>query len=84
MNKEVGKVYNNNRTYILYTGPGTSDKTFSGVVVRQDDKTSEHQVGSYSTSWTENVFKETDESIVIDNKTWRERFILDDHSKNIF
>ena len=41
MTKEVGKVYNSNRTYVLYTGPGSSDKTFSGVVVRQEDETSE-------------------------------------------
>lgn len=73
MNKQIGMVYNNNRTYILYTGPGTSDKTFSGVVVRQDDKFSDHQVGNYSNTWTESVFNETDESVVIDNKSWRER-----------
>lgn len=73
MNKEIGKVYNSGRTYILCTGPGNSDKVFSGVVVRQDDKTSEHIVGNYSNTWTEGVFKETDESVVIDNKTWRER-----------
>ena len=73
MTKEVGKVYNSNRTYVLYTGPGSSDKTFSGVVVRQEDETSEHQVGRYSTGWTEGVFKETDDTVVIDNKSWRER-----------
>ena len=73
MTKQIGKVYNNNRTYILYSGPGISKETFSGVVVKQEDETSFHQVGTYSTSWTENVFNETDESVVIDNKSWRER-----------
>lgn len=73
MSKQVGKVYNNGRTFIMCTGPGNSEKTFSGVVVKQDDSTSYHQVGNYSTTWTEGVFKETDDSVVIDNKSWRER-----------
>ena len=73
MSKEVGKIYNSGRTYVLCTGPGKDDKVFSGVVVRQDDNTSDHMVGHYSTSWTIGVFKETEDSVNIDNKTWRER-----------
>ena len=73
MNKIVGKIYNTGRTYVLCTGPGKTEKVFSGVVVRQDDITSDHMVGNYSTTWTEGVFKETDEYVVIDNKTWRQR-----------
>lgn len=74
MNKEIGKVYNSGRTWILCTGPGRSDKVFSGVVVKQDDETSDHQVGNYSNTWTDGVFKESDETVTIDNSTWRERF----------
>jgi len=73
MSKDIGKVYSSGRTYIMCTGPGKLEKTFSGVVVRQDDETSDHQVGNYSTTWTEGVFEETEDSVIIDNKTWRER-----------
>jgi hypothetical protein len=76
MNKEIGKVYNSARTFVLCTGPGKYEKVFSGVVVKQDDETSDHVVGNYSTTWTEGVFKETDETVLIDNKTWRERMEL--------
>jgi len=81
MDKKIGKVYNSGRTYILCTGPGKTEKVFSGVVVRQNDETSDHQVGDYSNTWTEGVFKESDESVVIDNKTWRERLNIGDYSK---
>lgn len=79
MNKDIGKIYNSGRTYIMCTGSGKSEKTFSGVVVRQDDLTSDHKVGDYSTTWTEGVFKETDDSVVIDNKSWRERLEIGDY-----
>jgi hypothetical protein len=80
MNKEIGKVYNSGRTWILCTGSGRSDKVFSGVVVRQDDETSDHQVGNYSNTWTDGVFKESHETVTIDNSTWRERFEIGESS----
>lgn len=77
MTKEVGKVYTTGRTYILCTGLGQTEKVFSGVVVKQTDETSDHQVGVYSSTWTDGVFKEADESIIIDNTSWRPRYELD-------
>ncbi len=41
MQKEVGKVYHNERTWVLCTGAGKSDNTFSVYVVKQLDPTSE-------------------------------------------
>lgn len=76
MNKEVGKVYTTGKTYVLCSGPGKSEKTFSGVVVKQTDETSDHYVGSYSSTWTDGVFKESDDSVIIDNQTWRLRYAL--------
>lgn len=62
MQKEVGKVFNNGRTWVLCSGLGKSDNVFSGFVVKQLDPTSEHQTGYYSSDWTDNLFKYTDET----------------------
>lgn len=63
MSKEVGKVYCTDRTYVLCTGVGCSEETFSGVVVKQTDKTSEHVVGLHSNGWTNGIFKECDKDV---------------------
>lgn len=56
MQKEVGKVYHNDRTWVFCTGKGKSDNTFSGYVVEQLDPTSEHQFDYHSNNWTDSVF----------------------------
>lgn len=78
MNKEVGKVYTTGRTYVLCSGHGINGEFFSGIVVKQTDETSHHQVGVYSSSWTNGRFKETDTNFEIDNYDWIERFNLDE------
>ena len=56
MQKEVGKVYHNERTWVLCTALGNSPSTFSGFVVKQTDPTSEHRIGYHSNDWTDSVF----------------------------
>jgi hypothetical protein len=74
MEKEVGKLYVSGKTVILCTGSGTSERTFSGVVVKQKDPTSYHQVGDHSNSWTTSVFdREYEDHVVLDNTRWKER-----------
>ena len=77
MNKIIGNVYTTGRTYVLCTGYGKSDNVFSGIVVKQEDETSEHQIGVYSSTWTEGVFKEAKDDVVVDNSTWRSRYEIE-------
>ena len=78
MEKQIGKLYASisplgDFMVILCTGFGKSEKTFSGVVIKQSDKFSDHRVGDYSESWTwhPNVFEEHSGDIVLDNNNWK-------------
>lgn len=74
--KEKGKMYVSGTCVILCTHPGVIEggKTFAGVVVKQKDPFSDHQVGDYSDSWTSSVFdKEYEKHAVLDNMRWKER-----------
>jgi hypothetical protein len=62
------KIYTSGRTYVMWTGEGNSEKTFSGIVVKQLDQESEHKVGMHSKDWSKDLFKETDEKVP---NTWR-------------
>lgn len=72
--KNVGKVYSNNRTYVLCTGSGKTTEVFSGIVVKQTDSTSNHQVGDYSTTWTSGIFVEEISFEMTEPQPWREKF----------
>ncbi len=77
--KEKGKMYVSGKCVILCTGPGKSEKTFSGVVVKQKDPLSDFQVGDYSDTWTTGVFeKEYANHVVLDNMRWKERMRIGD------
>ena len=69
--KSIGKVYASGTTYIMCTGPGKSPRTFSGVVIRQDDPTSDHYKGSYSNTWSSVPFFETTLIVEVSNAGWK-------------
>lgn len=75
MKQNVGVVYHNNRTFILCTGVGKTDEFFSGVVVKQNDESSNHKVGDYSSTWTSGIFNSIDE-VPVNYDEWYERFKL--------
>ena len=78
MKKQIGKLYAIGQLVILCTGLGKSDRTFSGVVIQQEDKFSDFQVGDYSETWTWNeaMVKEFDKPVVLDNHYFKERVVL--------
>lgn len=80
MEKEIGKLYASisplgNSMVILCTGYGLTEKRFSGVVLKQSDKFSDHRVGDYSDSWTwhPSVIEEYYGDIVLNNNNWKPR-----------
>lgn len=68
--KSSSKIYSSGRTYILWTGKGRSEKTFSGIVVKQLDQESEHKVGTHSKDWSKDLFKETTYIVTDEWKQW--------------
>jgi hypothetical protein len=44
--------------------------TISGVVVKNTDPFSDHQVGNFSHTWNAQQFEEYDKEVVISNQTW--------------
>ena len=68
MEKIIGCVYQYGPVYVMCTGPGDSEGTFSGTVVRiEDGETSFYRKGRHTDTWLSSNFKETDEWITIDN-----------------
>ncbi len=90
MKKQIGKLYVSRHTenrnniimnfelVIFCTGLGKSEKTYSGVVVKQTDDTSDIKLGDYSDVWTwhSDVFTEYVGDIIINNLNWKERIEL--------
>jgi hypothetical protein len=84
MGKVVGKLYSRTHTelrngkkiiytlVLLCTGPGKSDRTMSGVVVKQTDEFSDLQIGMYSNTWTASIFNEYVGSVNMNNLKWKE------------
>jgi hypothetical protein len=64
MKKQIGKLYVSRHTekrgneiidfelVVLCTGLGISERTYSEVVIKQTDDTSDSKLGDYSDSWT--------------------------------
>lgn len=87
MKKVVGKLYAHIHTelrsgkkqiftnVLLCTGPGKTDRTMSGVVVKQTDEFSDHQMGMYSDTWTASIFEEYIGCANIDNSKYKEIII---------
>ena len=84
MNKIKGKLYSNVHTelrsgkkqifttVLLCTGPGRTDRTLSGVVVKQTDNLSDFKLGLYSDTWTESMFEKYIGCININNSKYKE------------
>ena len=86
MEKKIGKLYS--RTHkenrngkcqifmlvLLCTGMGKSDKTVSGVVIKNTDTFSDSHVGAYSDSWTwcNDFWEEYKGSVRLDNSNYVE------------
>ena len=74
MIEKKGKLYKSGGLTVMCTGEGISDKRFTGVVIKQNDITSDFKVGDYSKSWTSgmDIFKEVLEPVTINNNDWKE------------
>lgn len=69
--RRSGRLKTHKLIVLCTTGVSTSLKTFSGVVVKQTDETSDYKVGDSSTSWTSHLFSEYDKSIKLSNADWK-------------
>lgn len=77
--KLSNKIYTSGRTYVMWTGEGNSEKTFSGIVVKQLDQDSEHKVGMHSKDWSKDLFKETDEKVSNEWRLWHRTSQLEEN-----
>jgi len=80
MDKQIGKLYShsykerkNGKLKIYHTivmcttGFNTNLNTFSGVVVKQTNNTSDHRVGDFSNGWVSSVFIEYNKPVKLSN-----------------
>lgn len=80
--KEIGKLYAAAGTVVLCTAYNKVKPkwgnyiTMSGLVVKQDDVTSDQQSGTFSDTWNESVFEEYFGTVVLNNKEWKPMIVI--------
>lgn len=81
----IGKVYRSTHTevskgyqvelslYVMCTGPGTANYpagSFSGVVIKNENRITDQVPGVYSTTWHCEPFELCDEVVNVDPENW--------------